>query len=498
MLSGWLGGQPVTAAGVQAAQALTGRAEQSWQEVQRLAAAQPDALLRERLATQRRNYGETAEPRWRRVVEAASARLVPNGPDWPETLTQFRQWGVPALAEVLKLRDVALEAALRRAQAKLGGEHRQFGALLALICALAGIGAGILLILLRQVVRPLGALTATVTRIAGGTLDLSVPGHGRRDELGEMAQAIEQLRTASQERVALAAQEAERRAAQLARAGRVETLLREFEAETVSVLRKVADAAGELDAAASGMAQTAERGSQRAAAVAGAATSASDNVRGVAAAAEELSASIAEVVRHVEASAGAAREARSATEATDITVRGLAEAAQRIGDVVKLIGDIAGQTNLLALNATIEAARAGEAGKGFAVVASEVKTLAGQTAKATEEIGRQIADIQSETARTVEVIGRIAGIVHRLNEATAAVAETASQQATATQEIGRSVAEAAGGVAEAAENAGGLRADAEQTGSTAGEVRAASSQLAAEAARLRHRMDDFLAAIRAA
>ena len=80
------------------------------------------------------------------------------------------------------------------------------------------------------------------------------------------------------------------------------------------------------------------------------------------------------------------RASVSEAETTNTQIAGLAAAAQKIGDVVKLISDIAGQTNLLALNATIEAARAGDAGRGFAVVASEVKSLAVQTAKATEDI----------------------------------------------------------------------------------------------------------------
>ncbi len=498
MFTGWMGGAALNPAGHQAAVMLTGQVERSWQDLLRLSAAQPDAALRQLVTTQHQAFVTTNEPRWRRHLDAAGARAAGNGQEWPETTQGFRSWGTPALAALLAMRDAALASALATGETTLGRDRWYLGGMLALMLAMMALAGGAIALLLRRVVQPMTAMTATVTQIAGGSLDVSVPGHGRRDEFGEMAAAVEQLRATSAERLALAASQAAERDAQLARAERVEGLLHGFEAETASALRKVADAASELDTAAATMAQTAVAGSERAAAVAGAASGASENVQGVAAATEELAASIGEVVRHVGASADAAREATEAARQTDATVRGLSGAAARIGDVVRLIGDIAGQTNLLALNATIEAARAGEAGKGFAVVASEVKALASQTAKATEEIGQQIAGIQAETDRTVAVVGRIAEIIERLNTATAVVADTTTQQAEATQEIGRAVAQAAAGAAEAASHASGVRDDAELTGGTAAEVRQASAQLAGEAARLRSQMDSFLTAIRAA
>src|SRR5439155_11456173 len=152
--------------------------------------------------------------------------------------------------------------------------------------------------------------------------------------------------------------------------------------------------------------------------------------------------------RQVTASAQIAGKAVSEAERTHQTVRSLADTAQKIGDVVKLINDIAGQTNLLALNATIEAARAGEAGKGFAVVASEVKSLATQTAKATEEIGSQIASIRAATGGAVQAIGGIAETIRRMNEIAGAVAVAVEQQTAATSEIARDIQRAASGTHE--------------------------------------------------
>ena len=174
------------------------------------------------------------------------------------------------------------------------------------------------------------------------------------------------------------------------------------------------------------------------------------------------------------------------------------DAAQKIGDVVRLITDIAGQTNLLALNATIEAARAGEAGKGFAVVASEVKQLAQGTTRATEEISGQIASMQASTEKAVEAIRAISETIAEMDTITTQVAAAAEEQAVATKEIGRAVLEAANGTQGVNHHAAGLTEGAQQTGAAPSQVRAASTGLARDAEGLRQRVDTFLAGIRAA
>src|SRR5262249_15071716 len=133
-----------------------------------------------------------------------------------------------------------------------------------------------------------------------------------------------------------------------------------------------------------------------------------------------------------------AEKAVGEAERTNKEIKALDDAANRIGDVVKLITAIAEQTNLLALNATIEAARAGEAGKGFAVVATEGKALAGQTAQATDEIGTQIAGRQQAPQRSVEAIAAIQATIGEVGAITTTTAAAVSQQGVATQEIARS------------------------------------------------------------
>ncbi|WP_198379994.1 methyl-accepting chemotaxis protein [Roseomonas sp. KE2513] len=364
-----------------------------------------------------------------------------------------------------------------------------------LLCALA-LAANVTV--RRRLIRPLLRQRDAMLRLARRDYAFELPDALREDEIGEMVRATETCRTGLREADALAAAQAEEERAKASRAERLETLVRGFEAEAETVLRRVAAAATELDATAGEMASTANDGVERATSVAAASEQASANVGTVAASTEELAASIAEVSRQVTNSADVARRAAGDARSTDSAVGRLSEAARSIGDVVHLIGDIAGQTNLLALNATIEAARAGEAGRGFAVVASEVKTLAAQTAKATEQISAQIAAMQGETERAVQAIGGIVRTIEEMGGITTQVAAAAEQQSAATQEIGRAVAEAASGTQDVSRHAAGVTEGAERTGIAARQVRAASGELARQSQTLREKVDGFLAGIRTA
>ena len=182
--------------------------------------------------------------------------------------------------------------------------------------------------------------------------------------------------------------------------------------------------------------------------VVGASTQTSSNMQAVASGAEELAASVGEISRQAANALDISMRAVKQANDTSAIVSGLAAAAQKIGDVVKLINNIADQTNLLALNATIEAARAGEAGRGFAVVASEVKSLAAQTAKATDEISGQIAEVQSTTASAVTVIEGITETISQVNEISSAIAASVEEQASVTQSISSNMQVAAKGVSE--------------------------------------------------
>jgi methyl-accepting chemotaxis protein len=176
----------------------------------------------------------------------------------------------------------------------------------------------------------------------------------------------------------------------------------------------------------------------------------------------------------------------------------LSRAADRIGDVIKLITTIAEQTNLLALNATIEAARAGEAGKGFAVVAQEVKQLASQTAKATSEISQQIAGMQESTQGSVAAIKEIGGTIGRISSIAQTIAAAVEEQGAATQEIARNVQQAAAGTQQVSSNVTDVSRGASETGSASAQVLSSAQQLSSESSRLKLEVGKFLASVRAA
>ncbi len=271
----------------------------------------------------------------------------------------------------------------------------------------------------------------------------------------------------------------------------------QFEREMGGVVDAVAAAAGQMQQSAHALTSSAVTSGREADAVADVSGRAGADVQAVAASAEELAASVAEITRQVAEGAEVARSAADEARATDGTVQGLAQAAARIGDVVRLISDIAGQTNLLALNATIEAARAGDAGKGFAVVASEVKNLAAQTAKATEEIAGQIGGIQGSTSEAVAALQAITATIERMNEVTTAIAAAVEQQGAATREIARSAALVAEGTGAVARRIEDVRIASGETGRSAGEVLTAANGMAQQAGLLREKSADFLQQVRA-
>ncbi len=349
----------------------------------------------------------------------------------------------------------------------------------------------------RTITAPIARLTAVMDKLAEGDLDVPIE-TGRRDELGEMAaavqvfkdNAVEKTRLETEQEASKLRTEEEKRHSMLDMADR-------FERQVKRVVEGVSSSATEMQATAQQMSATAEETTRQSASVAAASDEAAANVQTVAATAEELSASIAEIGRQVNQSAKIAANAVDEVETTNVTVQGLAEAAAKIGEVVELINNIAGQTNLLALNATIEAARAGEAGKGFAVVAGEVKNLANQTAKATEDISAQITAIQTETSDAVGAIERIRGVISEVNEIATTIATAVEQQGASTQEIARNVQQAARGTQDVNQNIESVSRAASETGSAAGQVLGASQEMARQAEGLRGEVEKFLSEVRA-
>jgi methyl-accepting chemotaxis protein len=362
------------------------------------------------------------------------------------------------------------------------------------------LGAVLAILLGKGISRPMTAMCKAMRELAGGNFDVVLPGLGRKDEVGEMAAAVEEFKlqaVAKAERDA-AAQEAQNKASSTARRTELIRFADEFETAVGAIVSNVSASAVQLESAAGTLTRTAETTQSLSSKVAGSSDEASSNMQSVASATEELSASVDEIGKRVRESSRIAEAAVVQAQQTDGRIGKLSRAAQEIGDVVKLITAIAEQTNLLALNATIEAARAGDAGRGFAVVASEVKSLASQTAKATDEISSHILGMQGATQESVAAIKEIGGTISQISDIAASISTAVEQQSSATQEIARSVQNVAKGTDEAAADIMEVNRGATETGSASADVLNSAQTLSSESTRLRAELDRFMANIRAA
>ncbi len=382
--------------------------------------------------------------------------------------------------------------------------------LLIVIVSLVGAVAGLLTayVIGRSIIGPVKSMTAVMNVLASGDKTVDIPATEQKDEIGEMARALETFKQnlirneelAEQQRIEKERREAEERetlARREKRAKRLAELTVNFDGRVQDVLARLAAASGEMDEASESMAGVASRTSTESTSVASASTQAAQNVEMVAAATEELSSSVREIAQQVGTSSQIASKAVNQAKLAESKVSGLVSTSKAIDEVVTMINDIAGQTNLLALNATIEAARAGEAGKGFAVVATEVKSLASQTSAATEDISQKVAEVQSASNEAAGVIKDIAATIVEINEIASSIASAVEEQSAATSEIARNVEEAATGTKEVSRSIVTVQEAATESGSAAEQVRSTSSELSNSAGVMRDVVDTFLSDVKA-
>jgi len=354
------------------------------------------------------------------------------------------------------------------------------------------------LIIRSAITRPLESLRQVMARLAGGDLASEVTGLTRRDEIGEMARTVQVFKDGLGETENLRQeQEQTRRDADANRRTALIALAQEFEETVGAVVSSVSQSAGQMTQAANTLTNRTSLARDRAINVEADATRASERVSAVAAATEEMASSVAEIARQISEATRATGSAVEEAEHGNTEMRVLAETAQKIGEVVALIHQIANQTNLLALNATIEAARAGDAGKGFAVVASEVKALAQQTAQATDEIGAHVNAIQSATGRAVAAIRGVGTTIARIDEITTTIAAAVEEQEATTREIASNVDGAARGTEAVSTTITEVSGAATEAGLEATSVAESAAVLARQSGELESQVGTFLAHIRA-
>ncbi|MXQ14194.1 methyl-accepting chemotaxis protein [Microvirga makkahensis] len=387
----------------------------------------------------------------------------------------------------------AAQAAAEGAQAWTSNVMWSAIGVILLLMLAAAVGTG------RAISKPLLAMTTAMQQVARGDYSAAVPGLGRKDEIGAMAEAVQVFKTNGEEMEHLRMeQERTREQSEIEKRRLMAELAHGFEAKVGALVQRLSIAANGLEETARSMTSVADRTTQQSVGVASTAQQTSANVQTVAAATEELSISVREIAAQVTQSSYIAERAVMDAQRTNQTVQMLAASAEKIGHVVQLISTIASQTNLLALNATIEAARAGEAGKGFAVVASEVKELASQTSRATEEISAQIAGLQQVTKDAVQAIQAIASTIGEMSQISTSIAAAIEEQGSATSEIARNVQEAARGTEFVTGSIGEVRHGAGETGTAAAQVLSSAQDLARHSTSLGQEVEHFLSGIKAA
>ena len=376
--------------------------------------------------------------------------------------------------------------------------------IMAVVVTLSGVMLALVAVgawgLSKSLVEPLTHITEAVRTLANGNFSVALPGLGRKDEIGDIAAAVAEFKVKAVEKAEVDARLKQEDTARLVaeRKAEMKRLADQFQVAVGKIVEKVLSASTQLEGTANRMAKSSETTQQLSTMVAAASEQTSANVQGVAAASEQLSSTVTEISRQVQESSTMAQAAVEQASKTNARVNELSLSAERIGDVVSLINNIASQTNLLALNATIEAARAGEAGKGFAVVAQEVKALASQTGKATSEIAAQITSMQTATGEAVSAIHEISSTINRLSEYAGAIAAAVEQQGATTQEISRNVSEAAKGTSEVASSISEVLKGASETGAASAQVLSSAQSLSLESGGLKTEVERFLATVRAA
>lgn len=344
----------------------------------------------------------------------------------------------------------------------------------------------------RSIAAPISRLVAAMRRVARNDTSVEIVDRHRKDEIGEMAGAVDIFRQNAEERLRLERSGQAERDKERQRQANIDRLVARFRGALANMLSSVDQQAVQMKTTAAKLNDVSRQSSTEVGQANAASQSAAGDVRSVTEATEELANSIREISAQTHRATTLVSAAAETATATDRNVSSLAAAAEQIGNVVSLIRDIAEQTNLLALNATIEAARAGELGKGFAVVAAEVKALASQTAKATQDISEQISGVQTYTRSAVNSIREISDAVAEINQVTTSIASAVEEQQASTQEIAKSLQSAFNGSHVVTRSLDGVSTTVSETAQEAGIVQDVAEKLNVATADLSAFIEKFI------
>ncbi len=444
-----------------------------------------------------------------RIYEAGST-----GDDYPVTPGDWLEQSGRAIASF----DAVRQAASDKITEVLAGNSssEKISAILFCVLGVAVLAAAIgsWWIIGTQVAAPIGDLCDAMHQLAEGNIDIIPPHQEKRNEIGEMAQALVVFRKtaianraaeiekqAAREREsaqarAQAEDERRRHEARAERANRIESLIETFDQQVQCVLSELDSASQSLLGVGRDLGGAVDQTLNVSSAVAAAAEEAAANISTVAGSTEEMSSAVREISAQVSKSSSASLQAVSSSDAAQRVIGELALAAEKIGQIIQVISDVAAQTDLLALNATIEAARAGEAGKGFAVVAAEVKQLASQTAKATGDIDQQVRSIQEATGRAVSTVQAVAKSITSVNEMVSSIAAAIEEQSSATTEISRNTQDVSSATSIVTRRISEVAQLARQSGYAAKAVASSSDNLAGQSTVMRRTVLEFISAVR--
>ena len=354
------------------------------------------------------------------------------------------------------------------------------------------------MLIARDIAPALARLTTAMRALADGKTGEDTGDQNRKDEIGDMARALDIFKQASTDRARLEEDKQRDLLARDSRQKKIDALIQAFEMRAEAMVSTFVGAAQHMQGTTASMTDAVSNATTRSNTIAAASEESSITIDSIAAAGEELSTSIGHIGDMSGSCADASNQASSMVSSANDTVMRLSEAANRIGDFVSIINTIAGQTNLLALNATIEAARAGEAGRGFAVVAAEVKQLAAMTTKATNDIAGQINEIQSSTADTTAEIQKITQSMHEISSLVGGTRQAVADQLRATSEIASSTLQVAMGSREITENISEMSKSFSDTLSAARIVGESAVGVAENSERMKEEIVQFLRDVRAA